>query len=245
MANWEKPKSNKAFLSIVQGSLRQSVPEGTPDAVRREWEAGGNKGVKYERVFEALSGRITKVDFFEGEKDGRKFQNLNITLHADEGEKEPVISVGVGTRYAQDILKKLPNVDLNEEVRIRPYSFQPEDKDKPVTGVEIMQRGGTGQFDKKIASYFHKQDKQSGRWVATNGFPVPEGDTNAYTSDDWDIFYKQSRRFLVTYTKENVIPKFDGLSASSPRPAAATVAGESAGASDYPEEEINPDDIPF
>lgn len=241
MAGLEKASSDRVFLSIVQGSLRQSVPEGTPDAVKRDWEAGGEKGTKYELVYKAITGRITKVDFFDGDSAGRKFQNINITV--DIGADKPhVISVGVGTRYGQDIMKKLPNVQFGDEVRIRPYSFQPEGEDKTVTGVEITHKDAGGEFNKKVSSFFHK--KEGDRWQSTNGFPVPEGDTADYTSDDWDIFYKQCRRFLVNYTKEHVIPKVESQEPSPPQefdngiemdenvepPADAT---------------INPDDIPF
>jgi len=112
MSKTETGSTNKQYLSIVQGSLRQSVPEGTPDAVRREWEAGGDKGVKHEIVFKAITGIITDVNFFDGESNGRKFTNLNIVLDENESGKKPVISVGIGTRYASDILKKLPNVNI-------------------------------------------------------------------------------------------------------------------------------------
>ena len=231
----EKSTSNSIYLSIVQGSLRQSVPEGTPDSVKRDWEAGGEKGTKFELVYKAIVGKIVGVSFFDGDAGGRKFQNLNIRLEAGENGKTPVISVGVGTRYAQDILKKLPNVNFEEEVRFRPFAFVPEGEDKTVTGVEIMQRDGRGLFEKKINSFFHKKNAQ-GKWESVNGFPTPEGDTSDYTSDDWDIYYKQCRRFLVQYTKERVMPKFDEEVPASLR--GRTTESETA-------DDISPDDIPF
>ncbi len=237
MSKTETSSSNKQYLSIVQGSLRQSVPEGTPDAIRREWEAGGDKGIKHEIVFKAITGIITNVGFFDGESNGRKFTNLNITLDENEEGKQPVISVGVGTRYASDILKKLPSVKFDEEVRIRPYAFTPEGEDKTVTGVEITQKDRMGNFTRKVDSFFHAQ-AGDGKWVSKNGFPVPEGDVRAYTTDDWDIFYKQVRRFLVNYTKQNVCQRFDDQ--AKPK-AAAQVEPEPV--DEQPE--INPDDIPF
>lgn len=201
-----KGSNNNIYWSIAEGSLRTAVPETHPEVVVRHWEAGGKKGVKYERVARAMVGKIAGVNFFDGESEGRKFTNLNIVMDANAEGRTPIISIGLSSRYAQDILKKLPNVDFEEEVQIRPYSFKPEGEDKNVTGVEIMQRDGTGMFNKKVNSFFHK--KEGEKWVATNGFPVPEGDTAMYTSDDWDIFYKQTRRFLVNYTKENIAPRF-------------------------------------
>ena len=237
MSKTETSSSNKQYLSIVQGSLRQSVPEGTPEAVRREWEAGGDKGVKHEIVFKAITGLITDVNFFDGESNGRKFTNLNIVLDENESGKKPVISVGVGTRYASDILKKLPNVDFAQEVRIRPFAFTPEGEEKTVTGVEITQLSGrSGDFTQKVDSFFHAKNGV-GKTIVKNGFPVPQGDTHDYTSDDWQLFYAQVRRFLVTYTKEHVSPK---LAPKGP----ATHADTATRGIEYPAE-INPEDIPF
>jgi hypothetical protein len=207
MSKTETSSSNKQYLSIVQGSLRQSVTEGTPEAVRREWEAGGDKGVKHEIVFKAITGIITDVNFYDGESNGRKFTNLNIVLDENENGKKPVISVGVSTRYASDILKKLPGVNFDEEVRIRPYAFIPEGEDKTVTGVEITQKDRSGNFTRKVDSFFHSK-AGDGKTLIKNGFPKPEGDTRDYTSDDWQAFYVQVRRFLVNYTKENICPRF-------------------------------------
>lgn len=208
MSKEEKSEnSNSTYWSIIEGSFRTQVPQTHPEVIVRHWEAGGESGVKYERAVRALTGYITKVDFYDGESGGRKFTNLNIHLDADENGKTPIISVGVSTRYAQDILKKLPNIEMKDDVRIRPYSFQPEGEDKNVTGVEITQRNGAGLFEKKINSFFSV--KEGEKWVAKNGYPTPEGDTAEYSSDDWDIFYKLARRFLVNYTKQHIVPKFE------------------------------------
>ena len=215
MSKTETSSSNKQYLSIVQGSLRQSVPEGTPEAVRREWEAGGDKGVKHEIVFKAITGIITDVNFYDGESNGRKFTNLNIVLDENESGKKPVVSVGVSTRYASDILKKLPGVDFTQEVRIRPYAFTPEGEEKTVTGVEITQKDRSGNFTRKVDSYFHSK-AGDGKTLIKNGFPKPDGDTREYTSDDWQAFYVQVRRFLVNYTKEHICPKFEQKRAPAP-----------------------------
>jgi hypothetical protein len=236
MSKTETSSSNKQYLSIVQGSLRQSVPEGTPEAVRREWEAGGDKGVKHEIVFKAITGIITDVNFYDGESNGRKFTNLNIVLDENESGKKPVISVGVGTRYASDILKKLPNVNFNEEVRIRPYAFTPDGEDKTVTGVEITQKDRSGEFTRKVDSFFHAK-AGDGKTIIKNGFPKPEGDTRDYTSDDWNVFYVQVRRFLVNYTKEHICTRFEKGQQSEKEAGASGI--------EYPKDEVTPDDIPF
>lgn len=236
MSKLEANENNKVYLSIVQGSLRQSVQKGTQGAIEREWEAGGESGTKYEKVHSAATGFIKDISFFDGESKGRKFTNINIVLDENEEGKQPVLSTGIATRYASDILKKLPNINFEEEIRLRPYAFQPEGEDKTVTGVEITQRDHTGNFEKKITSFFHKKNKED-KWEAINGYPIPEGNTNDFTTDDWDIFYKQARKFLINYTKEKICTKFSEEGTRTIRSLRETAAKQ--------KEEITDSEIPF
>lgn len=234
MSQEEKRDNNKVFWSVIQGKLKTEVPETHPDAEVRHWEAGGKKGTKIERSVDSLRGIITDVSFYDGESDGRKFTTLNVVLDENEQGKKPVISTGISTRYAQDILKKLPEVELDKEVRFRPFSFTPDGEDKIVSGMEITQPDKIGKFTNKIGSFFHFQDG-SGKWKAKDGYPLPEGDTSTYTSDDWQIYFKQVNRYLVNYCKEKIIPQF---AAQEHAPKDITESFEKP-------QEINPDDIPF
>ena len=90
----------------------------------------------------------------------------------------------------------------------------------------------SGNFTRKVDSHFHAK-AGDGKTIVKNGFPQPEGETRDYTSDDWQAFYVQVRRFLVNYTKEHVCPRFENQSPKSN------------GAKDYPQEEVNPEDTPF
>lgn len=203
-------QNNNIYLKIIEGSLRQSVREGTPDAITREWQAGGNSGVSHEIVHKAAYGKITDIDFYEGEKDGRKFTSLNITLDENEEGKTPVITVSVGTKYAQDIMKKLPAINFEEEVRIRPFSFQPEGEDKNVVGVEITQRDRDGNFTKKIDNHFIVKKVVDGieRWLPVNGFPERTSPYNDQTDEEREIYKIQCRMFLIKNTKKLIADKF-------------------------------------
>jgi len=233
MAKLEKQQSDKLFITIAEGALRQSVPEGTPDAQKRTWQAGGKSGVKNELVYNAVVGMITDVTFYDGEHEGKKFQTLNIQLDAEEGAPAPVISAGIDTKYAGDLMKKLPNVNFDEEVRIRPFSYIPNGKEKPTTGVELMQRDPvTGNFTKKVESFFDSYDEQAKKFISKNGLPTPQGDVTRYVSDDWKIYFLQVKRFLVDYTKENISARFQV--ANLPKPVEYDKTNG-----------MNPDDIPF
>ena len=234
MSSEEKRDSNKVFWSIVQGKFKTEVPETHPDAEVRHWEAGGKKGTKIERSIDSLRGKITDIQFYDGEADGRKFSTLNIVLDKNELGKKPVISTNISTRYAQDLLKKIPEIDMEEEVRFRPFSFTPDGEDKVITGLEITQKDKMGKFTNKISSFFHFQDG-AGKWKAKEGYPMPDGDTSSYTSDDWQIYFKQVNRYLVNYCKEKTIPALQALKADITANAPI----------EYPKNDISPDDIPF
>lgn len=206
MSKLEKRESNRTYLSIVQGTFRQSVPSTTEGAIKREWEVGGNSGVKYELEFHGISGKIIDVGIYEGDAGGRKFTNLNVILDKNEETgKSPVVSVGVDTRYATDIMRKLPNVNLGDEVNIRPYSFEPDGEDKKVIGVELKQLDSEGKFTKKVDDFFYDKEKKE----VKNGMIVPEEDVDGWDGDDWKMHFTKVRKFLVKYTQENICPKFE------------------------------------
>lgn len=201
MSKEEKPR-NGQYYQVIDGTFRVKVSEDHPEAVKREYETkDGGKGVKYERKVAALFGKVTDVSFYEGDYG----KNLIITLDEDEETGLcPIISLSVATNYGEDMLKKLPNINLAEDVRIRPYAFTPEDSDKERRGMEITHRDSNGKFTKKVPNFFYDVEKK----VALNGYPTPEGDTKEYSNEDWKIFYLQARKFLVKFTEDKIIPVF-------------------------------------
>lgn len=232
-----KKDTNKVFLKIIEGTLKQSVKEGTLGAEARSWQAGGKSGVAHEITFPAAFGKITNVSFFDGEYEGKKFKTLNITLDENEDGKTPVIGVGVTTKYAQDIMKKLPNVNFEEEVRIRPYSYVPEGEEKNVVGVEITQRDKEGKFTKKCDNYFIKNVFKDGqeRWLPTNGYPERNKPWSEQTEAEREIYKITAKSFLIEHT-EKIAAKFkpqDAFEKAFPTQQATET------------NEINPDDIPF
>lgn len=225
--------SNKMYLKIVDGSLRQKASEGHPEAIRRDWTAGGESGTVWEIPSKAAFGIITDVSFYEGEKDGRKFTTLNITLDENEDGKVPVLTAGIDTKYAQEILKKLPNVDFENEVRIRPYSYLKEGDDKNTVGVEITQRGSDNTFSKKVNDYFYDWDKRE----VKHGYPKPPKEKEDMTSKDWRRYFEDANDFVIEYIKSKIVPKFTVQSKADPIEALDDVLEE--------KDAINPDDIPF
>ncbi len=177
------------FVSILSSdaTFRLVVPEGTEGAVKREYEdSKGNKGVKHELVFDKMTGKITKVAF--AETDFGKLLHLTIT---DE-KGDMVLSVSTSQNYGEDLMKKLPNLDLEQDVVLSPYSFT-DDKGKLRKGVSVVQNG------EKIKNFFYDEKTEK----VTHGYPSPKGDTKKYSKDKWKIYFLEAREFLCEYIAEH------------------------------------------
>ncbi len=195
------------YFSIIDGSFRTRVPQDHPECQPREWTSTDGKTTKmiYERKVDYLFGFIKDIQF----NDGEFGMNINVTLDENEDGQSPIISVGTATREGEDLMKKLPNLDLSKEVRFRPFNFTGSENEE-VRGMELMQQDENGEFKVKITNFFSSKEKQndgSYKYSYLNGFPAPEGDTDSYSKDDWKIYFLTARKFLINYTKNEVAPR--------------------------------------
>lgn len=187
----EKTYSDKTYLSIVGGNLSQKVNEGTPGAVRREYELkNGTKGIKYEIIHQGWHGMIRSIYAKEGEFG----EVLNVVFD------DAVISIPTNSRYFSDFAKKIMSADLDQEVFIAPFDFE-TDEGKRMTGVSVIQNGI------KLKNFYWDEEAKK----PIKMFPVPEGDTRTYNSDDWRVYFIQVKRFLLsqlsTLTFSNKTPE--------------------------------------
>lgn len=201
MSREEIVKKGK-YYTVIQGSFRVQVPQEHPDAVRRDWKSadGTKSGTKYERIVNALFGRIEEVSFHDGDYG----MQVYIKLDENEDQENPIIALPTASREGEDFLKKLPNIDLTKEVHLRPFNFEGDGGDE-VRGMEVMQQDNEGNFKVKITNFF--RDKEAKKNI--NGYPDPE--SSDLSKDEWKLYFLQARMFLIKYTKENILPKFSGL----------------------------------
>lgn len=181
--------NDKTFITILaDGKLHQTVPEGTEGAVVRKYEdKEGVEKEKIELVHDSVSGKITKISFESGDYG----KNLQIELDGDG-----IISLGTKTNFGEDLMKKIPAIDLTKEVKLAPYSFN-DDKGKNRKGVTVYQDGV------KIDSFYKSEDNK-----AINGMPEPEGDTKSFDSDDWSDYFSTVRKFLIKNVEAIILEKF-------------------------------------
>ena len=217
---------SRTFISVLaDGKFHQTVPEGTVNSIKREYEdKQGGKHSKIELVYDEASGYISKLSFNENEYG----KSLNIEIDGDG-----TISLNVESNFADDFMKKLPNVDLTQKVTLAPYAFEDDNK-RNRRGITIYQNGS------KIENAFWDSEKK----LPKGELPKAEGDTEGFDKDDWKMHFMRVRKFLVSNTE-----KIAGNMGSFIKPNVATGMKKQAATSldsiEYPEEDIDPEDIPF
>lgn len=198
------------------GTIRLVVPEGTEGAKYREYETSdGKKGSKWELIYKSLSGKISNLQWYEGDYG----TNLMVTLAYDDGEGntvEDTLSLGTSTPFGEDFMKKLPNINLDEVVVLSPFSFVDEGG-KNRRGISITQG------DTKIKNFFYDADKKKN----IHKYPNPDFDIDKASKDDWKLYFMQARKFLTKYLDEHFMPRFEHRK--------ATVTTSIRNSEDYPE----------
>lgn len=195
----EEIREKNTYYTITGGSFRVQVDKDDPTAVRRDWVSadGSKSGTKYERIVNSLIGYIEDVQF----RDSEYGLQLYVMLDENADGAKPVVALSTSSREAEDFLKKLPNINLMKEVRLRPFNFEGNSGDE-VRGMEVMQEDGNGEFNVKVFNHFRDFEQKTN----INGFPNPDGDTDNYSKDDWKLYFLTARKFLVNYTKEKMMP---------------------------------------
>jgi len=226
------PEDKTRYVTILaDGKFHETVDEGTPDAVPREYETSdGKKGKKWELLYTKIEAMVTDVRF----RDGDYGKSLNIRFKDEDGN-EVVVSINTATNFGEDVMKKLPHVDFTKKLKLIPFSFE-DDRGRSVRGVNVIQMGADGK-EVKFKNFFSTEKEEGKEREYLHGFPAPQGDTEKYTKDHWKIWFTQVRLFLVEYTEQNIVSKFFGEIGQNQMVDRSKI--------EYPKEEINPDDIPF
>lgn len=197
-------RDSKTYLKVLgsDGTLRQSVPEGTEGAVRRTYEDRETKAevAVFELVYDFIDGMIGDINLFEG-----KFGD-NLIIPITDGDDTFHLSLSTSQPFGEDFMKKLLNIDLSKPVAISPFSFTGENG-KPVRGLSIVQdftiNNGSIMGGTKVQNYFYDSVEKK----TINGMPVPDFDTRKAKTDDWKIYFAQVRKFLVNTLKEKNLIK--------------------------------------
>lgn len=217
--------SDKTFLTILSdGKLHQRVEADTTGAVERTYKrdikddkgkiTGEEDVTVHELIHTSATGLITNMYF----QKGNYGENLIVEI-----DNDGAISFNSNQSYGEQLLRKLPNIDLSKPVTISPYNFTKNGKSNK--GVTILQD------EVKLQDYYFDYDKK----VSQNGLPEFDGDKD--DSNDWKLYFLQVNKFLKKQSQP--IFEVNGFKAPEPKEDTATTYkvenGEVAG-EDLPDE---------
>lgn len=179
---------------LADGKLREQVDETTEGAKLRVVKAddGSVKAEKWELTYPGITGFITGVTLYEGDYG----TNLLVSIK-DENEEEFTLSLKANSKYGEDFLHKLPNVDFTKEISFKPYNFEADGRTN--TGITMTQEG------EKLRNAFNYKDGEE--WVTPiKDYPQPSETKPPKNSEQWKIFFAQRREWMIEYlTAEGMI----------------------------------------
>lgn len=183
-------QNGRLLYVLADGLLREQVEETTPGAKLRvvKDDDGNVKSEKWEVTYPGIKGFITGVIA----RDGDYGTSLLITIK-DSNDEEFTLALQAKSKYGEDFIHKLPNVDFTKEVSLKPYNFQ--DGDRKVAGVTLTQD------EVKLANAFNWKS-EDGSWESIEGYPQVDEKKKPKNSDQWMIFFTQRREWVLDYLKE-------------------------------------------
>lgn len=128
---------NATYLVIANGAIWDKKADSTNvNYKEEEWtNTDGDKKVRKGARYNTLSGIVTNVYFKTHEQYG---EALYVTLE-DEGESF-ILNIKTNTANSQHMMKALMVADLNKELLIDPYDFEPKGQ-KRRRGISFKQDG--------------------------------------------------------------------------------------------------------
>ncbi len=195
MAELKKSTKVKFAKILVDGKFHIECDENAEGAVKRTVKAkkSGEVDKHYiEQLYDEILGKITSLEI----KDGEYGRVLYIAL-----DNEIVVSVGTSGSFGQDLLKKIPNIDISKEVTLAPYSFINKENGKSVKGVTVYQCGN------KLYSFFQEGTGKDTKNI--NGYPdvdekkKPEVTAKTDWKKFWNKYFDDVEDFLVKYITKN------------------------------------------
>ena len=191
-----KQMDQKTYATLLaDGTLRVKCDESNPEAKKREIEkSDGTKQIKFELVYLSLSGLITNLEI----EDGTFGEQLRLTI-TDDGDST-IVTTGASSNFADDLMKKLPNVDFLQAVEFKPFSFT-NDKGKPQKGISLFQD------ETKITNFFFDPKTKK----SINEFPELDANYADFKKKDWKKHFEGVNQFLIDYTLNVVVPKLPSL----------------------------------
>lgn len=127
------------FLNISNGKIvrqHQNPVEGVTTTRENK-----NGKVVHEEVFDSITGVITSI------KSKETPFGMVWEVTVTDGEETFILSWNYSSRYTNHFFRALPNIDINREVKINPWSMRDKnDPSKTAIGLSMYQGGNKVEF---------------------------------------------------------------------------------------------------
>lgn len=139
------------FISVHKAMFAQRVKEATATSFQRALEKGPNKGQMInEEKYNQIEGALVDIKAESSDCGMQWVFKLDISTEQNP-DKKAILTLGISSSYASNIIMKLPNLDLKKDILFNVYSFKDKEKNKDVSGINLRQNGA------KIENYFTKE----------------------------------------------------------------------------------------
>ena len=108
----------------------------------------------------SVIGLIEKISL-ESSDYGKQWAIVLDTTQVGKEPEKTILKIGIKNSYAKGIIWSLPNIDLNDDVMIKPYAFTPKGEDKERVGNTVYQWSEAASNWSKVAQAYSK-DRPNG-----------------------------------------------------------------------------------
>ncbi len=221
----ETEKGKRDYYTCSNGVFVKRMENPTEKTIERTLSKGPNIGkVVHELHFGAISGRLLSIEK-EVSEYGPSWKVVLDTSTPQDPESQAVISLAFSGSYSRSILLRLPNVNLEEDIELKPYAFTPKGETKEKKGIVIYQNG------RKVDAFYTKENK--------NGLPeLKEVQFQGKTQwDDYDMM-----QFLEGMVKGlNLKPAEKATEIPDPAPEKSSAQAME----DFEKDILNDGEVPF
>jgi hypothetical protein len=248
--------TNRVFLSVAFGKLRQKslsngtkVDENTIGAVKRITK---QKAETWALEFDNICGRIESV--FYKDNSGTDFSS-SFEAGIKVGNMVYQISFTEDSKFWYGFMRCLPNININDPIRISVYDYETKDHKKK-SGISIEQDENPktravsfkdGSIHNYVVSYYKEYDEVGKKWNFLHGYPTPASTINWNDKDETTIYFTLVKVFLRKQFNELFKDKFVKTQIQEPESIVDPIDDSypSFSASNVPEENDYNSDLPF
>lgn len=108
----------KGFTEIAEATLKANVQEFVQQDLRKKYVNKGTGDYPYNVFYDSLTGVILSQEKFENDNG----TNLNLTILDTDGDTS-ILQVKFYSKYAENLLNRLLNVDTTKEFTFFPYAI--------------------------------------------------------------------------------------------------------------------------